>query len=110
MTVNRIAELEAELTRLRNERNVLKEQGVYKPAVTDQKILAVALHDMLCHQGHEDMCGWYYGVKQGDLHDWNEFAHAHYLGQAGHVLKFCYEKHMDVTAVVELLHLLKLTE
>ena len=48
--------------------------------------LAIAIHNLTCRYNHTDQCGWEYEIHN-NVHAWNEYAHAKYLGIARRVLK-----------------------
>ena len=75
----KIAELEAELQEVRKE----KEAFV---ALSNDRQLAILLHEILCHWNHTDGCSWHYEMDKGK-HRWDNQAHSSYLKKAQAIIK-----------------------
>ena len=73
-----IETLEADLQKLRNEREAM----INMPA---NRRLAIDLHARLCTWNHTDGCGWFYEIKDG-IHDWGRASHKGYLNSANAII------------------------
>lgn len=71
--VSEIAELDAELARVRAEMEK-------RAAMPEDQRLAVEIHESMCHQNHTDGCSWGYEK------DWSGYTHKRYLAKAKNVL------------------------
>jgi len=69
-----IEEKRSQLQKLQDEQKNIQLSG-------PEYVLAVELHEKLCHWNHADGCGWYYEIHDG-VHDWNGSAHKSYLRKA----------------------------
>ena len=52
---------------------------------TPAHLLAIELHERMCHVNHTDGCCWYYAVTNG-RHDWNNYSHRTWLAHAQRVI------------------------
>ena len=64
---NAIAKMEAELKKLKDEREAM----VQMPA---NQRLAIQLHSSTCSGDHTEHCGWFWEIKDG-VHDWTRDVH-----------------------------------
>ena len=78
-------QIDKKIAELQKEINELKAQKVALAELTDEKKLAIVLHDVLCHSNHTDGCDWFYFENKG-IHKWEGYAQSHYLALAGVLL------------------------
>lgn len=53
----------------------------YINSLEPEKQLAIFLHSKLCHNNHNDMCGWFYEIRDIE-DDWSRYEHQHWLSKA----------------------------
>ncbi len=75
----KIADLEAELLEVREAKEAFG-------ALSDDRQLAISLHEILCHWNHTDGCSWHYEMDNGK-HRWDNQAHSSYLKKAQAMIK-----------------------
>ena len=69
-------------------------------------LLAIELHDVLCHSNHTDACGWYYEFA-GKEHNFAGGAHDHYLIQARKMISLLEKSGMEMVHTMTVLKILK---
>lgn len=89
-----ITEKQAQLERLEQEQRQIESSG-------PEYVLAVELHEKLCHWNHTDGCGWYYEIHNG-IHDWTGSSHKRYLEKS---IKMMAEG-LDIDTVIKVVNLL----
>ena len=81
----KIKQLEQELATVKAEKKRVEE---LEASLSIEQRLAITLHDICCHDNHDDGCPWYNEISGGvhiwgDLaHSWGDLAHSHWLGRA----------------------------
>lgn len=75
------AQIQAEIDAKTRELEAVLAEEAARAALTDDKRLAVELHEFLCHWNHTDGCSWGYEKE------WTGYAHKQYLEKAQNVLK-----------------------
>lgn len=53
--------------------------------LSENKEMAILLHDCLCNRDHNDQCSWFYEISEAG-HDWTRFTHSRYLKMADKIL------------------------
>lgn len=84
-----ITQLEKEIARLQTELDKAKDKKAKLSGLSEAELLAITMHDCMCHHNHTDGCGWYYGMHNG-VPKWETFAQKEYLKRARIMLH-----HMD---------------
>lgn len=95
--LDKIASLKAEIDKLE------REQALFE-SLSEDKQLAIALHDMKCTWNHTDGCGWYYEISNGS-HNWTGHAHESWLNKAKELIKLCAWENVKVESALEILKL-----
>ncbi|AGY46703.1 hypothetical protein BigBertha_195 [Bacillus phage BigBertha] len=93
--LSKIASLKAELEKLE------KEQEEFN-ALSEDKQLAITLHELMCNWNHTDGCGWGYETN-GGTHNWDGYAHKKWLEHAQQLIKLCAWDNVDLSTAVEIL-------
>ncbi|AEW47378.1 hypothetical protein BCB4_0149 [Bacillus phage B4] len=93
--LDKIASLKAELHKLE------KEQAEFN-ALSEDKQLAITLHELMCNWNHVDGCGWQYEVSKG-VHNWHGYAHKSWLENAQKLIKLCAWDNVELSTAVEIL-------
>lgn len=83
--MRKIEELQKQIEQKQRELDKLLAQKEQLESLGPAYLLAVELHDKLCHSNHADGCGWFYEIKDGE-HQWERRAHVEYLEKAKNVL------------------------
>jgi hypothetical protein len=94
-------DLDKEILALQKQIDALEVEKKVLCELTPEKLLAVNLHDTLCHFNHVDGCGWDYEFK-GKAHDWKGHVHARYLEKSHKLLRRCIDLDITPTAAISL--------
>jgi hypothetical protein len=92
-----INELELQIQALQEQLEKKKKED---QSLTPTQRLAKELHDVLCLFNHTDGCSWEYEK------DWNDWAHAQWLGHAQKLQKACEEENIEVSSLLRIIPLL----
>lgn len=90
-----ILRLQAQIRKLENEQEAFD-------ALSEDKRLAITLHELMCNWNHVDGCGWEYEISKG-THNWNGYAHKKWVENAKQLIKLCAWDNVELSTAVEIL-------
>lgn len=93
-----------EILRLQAQIRTLEKEQAAFDALSEEKQLAIILHDLMCTWNHTDGCGWCYEFS-GGVHNFSGQAHKDWLEKAKELIKICAWNHVEVEAAVDILKL-----
>ena len=107
MVVERkISEVQNKIEKLNEELELLKKEKKALEELPEDKQLAIALHDLLCHWNHTDGCSWFYEI-QDKVHQWGGTGSAHnrYLNKARKIISVCKKDEVSVENALKIIRL-----